>query len=104
MKEEGKSKTTNTIQAQENEIGKIAQTVGKANNTIIPHTWCKAHPTQYQTHLERILLVGPGIWWKETNSGFEFFDGDDSSDYHDEGPLQISITSRCTFAPEAEMG
>ena len=89
MKEEGKSKTTNSIEAQENEIGKIARVVGKANNTVIPHTWCRAHPTRYQAHLERIsdfLALGPGIWWEETSSGFEFYDGDDSSDYHYEGP------------------
>ena len=54
LKEEGKSKTTNTIEAQENDIGKIARVVGKANNTVIPHAWCRAHPTQYQAHLERI--------------------------------------------------
>ena len=87
---EGKSKTTNTIAAQENEIGKIALALGNGNNTVIPHTWCKAHPTQYQAHLERIsdfLILGPGIWWQETTNGFEFFDGDDLNEYHKEGPL-----------------
>ena len=33
------------------------------------------------------LPLGPGIWWEQTSSGFEFYDGDDSSNYHDEGPL-----------------
>lgn len=77
------------IDTQENEVGKIAQTLGRKKNSVIPHSWCNSNSSQYQAHLERIgdyLVPGPGIWWQETSNGFEFFDGDDSDDHHKEGP------------------
>ena len=90
MKEEGNSKNTNTLETQESEVRKIAKTLGKSKNSVIPFTWCRVHPTQYQAHLEKIsdfIACGEGIWWKVTSDGFEFFDGDDCDDYHKEGPL-----------------
>ena len=86
MNEEGK---TTGIETQESEVGKIAQSLGKAKNSVIPHSLCKPNSSLHQAHLERIsdyLLPGPGIWWQKTSNGFEFFDGDDSDDYHKEGP------------------
>ena len=88
--EEGKTKNSTAIAIQESEVGKIALTLGMRQNTVIPHNWCKAHPTKYQAHLQRIsdfLAPGSGIWWQETSNGFEFFDGDNSDDYHEESPL-----------------
>lgn len=86
MHEEGK---VTGIDTQESEVGKIAQTLGRKKNSVIPQSWCNSNSSQYQAHLEQIgdyLVPGPGIWWQETSNGFEFFDGDDSDDHHKEGP------------------
>ena len=43
----------------------------------------------YQAHIERIsdyLICGPGVWWKTTDDGVEFFDGDSEEDYKTVGP------------------
>ena len=32
-------------------------------------------------------MLGPGVWWKEINDGFEFFDGEDAPKEHVRGPM-----------------
>ena len=77
IQEEAKANATNPLTTQESEIGKLAQALPSKTNTIIPHSWARATPTQYQAHLERIsdyLKPGPSVWWKATTDGIEFFD------------------------------
>ena len=68
---------TNTVQAQENEVSKLAQSLPPKANTVIPNDWIEDSSIHYQAHLERIgdyLLQGPGMWWRYVDTGVEFFD------------------------------
>ena len=66
-----------TLQAQENEVSKLAQILPPKTNTLIPNYWMENCPIHYQAHLERIgdyLIQGQGIWWRYIDTGVEFFD------------------------------
>ena len=68
---------TSTIQKQESEILKLAQTLPPKENTVIPLAWLQNSSVHYQAHLERIsdyLLPGPGKWWQYVADGIEYFD------------------------------
>ena len=76
------------ILQQETEIKAIAKAVGPMPNTRISKNLMQSL-NQYQAHLERIsdyLIRGPGIWWKQTSEGVEFFDGSMECDFRPEGP------------------
>lgn len=58
-------------------------------NTHIPLTFLTGRMSSWQEHLKRIspyLMPGPGIWWKKTEGGFEFYDGRDAPDTQTNGP------------------
>lgn len=46
--------------------------------------------SSWQGHFKRIssfLVLGPGVWWRETNDGFEFFDSEDTPKAHTRDPM-----------------
>ncbi|KAL5517132.1 hypothetical protein EMCRGX_G002607 [Ephydatia muelleri] len=91
--EEG-SKHEDTIAVQESEIEKLAKVTGPFTNTCFTIEIMKS--ASYQSHIERIsdyLVCGPGVWWKTTNDGVEFFDGDFEDDYRDVGPTMHHFRS-----------
>ena len=49
----------------------------KLSNTVVSFEWIQKFFTQFQRLLERqadYLLQGPGVWWREVETGVEFFD------------------------------
>eukprot|EP00731_Ephydatia_muelleri_P009736 Em0005g322a len=88
------SKHEDTIAVQESEIEKLAKVTGPFTNTCFTIEIMKS--ASYQSHIERIsdyLVCGPGVWWKTTNDGVEFFDGDFEDDYRDVGPTMHHFRS-----------
>ena len=88
------SKLEDTIAVQESEIEKLAKVTGPFTNTCFTIEIMKS--ASYQSHIERIsdyLVCGPGVWWKTTNDGVEFFDGDFEDDYRDVGPTMHHFRS-----------
>ena len=75
--EEKRVAEISTMQKQESEVLKLAQTLRVKENTVIPLEWLQHTSVHYQAHLERIsdyLLQGPGVWWRYVENGVEFFD------------------------------
>ena len=70
-------------------INDIFQPITKQlKNTVIPFSWIRSFPNEYQKLLERQadFLLEDGRWWRETSNGVEFaditcFNEDSSSDY-----------------------
>ena len=48
----------------------------RQSNTIVPNCWIETHSSQYQRLLERQAdyLLENNMWWREVDSGVEFFD------------------------------
>ena len=81
------SKHEDTVAVQESEVEKLGKVTGKISNTHFTREIMKS--ASYQAHIERIsdyLICGPGVWWKTTDDGVEFFDGDSEEDYKAVGP------------------
>ena len=58
-------------------------------NTTITHDFISRCTASWQAHLTRIslfLLPGKGVWWKNTQDGYEFMDGSEEPNCHAEGP------------------
>ena len=58
-------------------------------NTCIPKSFLTGRMSSWQEQLKRIssfLILGPGVWWREINDGFEFFDGRSSAIVNTMGP------------------
>lgn len=86
--EESKAQT-NPLTIQEGEIHKLAKILGPTANAVIPYSWMVRNPVLHQAHLEHIsdfLLQGPVVWWRRTQEGIEFLDGQDSPSKHPKGP------------------
>ena len=84
----------NTIQQEEGEVTKLAATWTNPGNTFFSKEEIETNSLLFQNHLERIsgyLLCGPGVWWKQTLTGFEFFDGPAKPDNRSEGPTIQSM-------------
>ena len=71
------SKLLSSLPKQEAEISQLAKVLPTFENTFFSHECISTHSLQFQSHLERIsdyLLLGPGVWWKETSLGIKLFD------------------------------
>jgi len=84
---QAKQKQTNlysSMQASSSRISKETEGVAQYTNknTVITHDFIKSRTSSWQGHLQRVshyLKQGEGQWWKGTDSGYEFHDGDNSS-------------------------
>ena len=77
MHYEKQRREINTFHKQDSEIMRLSEVLQGKKNTLIPHEWMEKCSVHYQAHLERIsdfLVHGPGVWWKYTQLGVEFFD------------------------------
>ena len=89
--------TENTIASQESQIKSLSLAVGPMENTVFPYSMVSKISEHYQAHLERIgdyLLLGPGVWWRETPQGIMFLDGANEQEYRDGGPALQHFRSR----------
>ena len=83
------TKQRDTVKEQESRLGKLAQCLPPAQNTVIPHRIILKYPHVYQVHLEKVsdfLLCGEGIWWRHILTGVEFLDGPEERETNDHGP------------------
>ena len=75
---------------QEAHVTKLASSLPKFGNTVIPNQMLTRNPRVWQAHLERIsdfLLAGGGIWWRKCNNGdIEFFYAKGNPEAVPEGP------------------
>ena len=75
---------------QEAHVTKLASSLPKFENTVIPNQMLTRNPRVWQAHLERIsdfLLAGGGIWWRTCkNSDIEFFYAKGNPEAVPEGP------------------
>ena len=58
-------------------------------NTILAKDFLTGRIHSWQEHLKRISLFhrpGEGVWWQSVAQGYEFFDGAEEPDAHQEGP------------------
>ena len=70
-------------------VSKAGGDVPKYSGTFVSRTFIKTRERSWQSHLRRIshyLLCGKEAWWKETEEGYCFLDGDQDSPTHPEGP------------------
>ena len=82
-------KKCDAVSTQESEIKVFARALGRMRNTLIPNHILEKKSSHYQAHLERIsdyLATGPGVWWRKTAKGIEFFDGENKLQARQPGP------------------
>ena len=83
------TRTLHTISQQDSEVSRLASTWSSPPNTTFTTKDVDQYSSEFQTHLERIsdyLLPGPGVWWKQTQSGIEFLDCPKEGDTREQGP------------------
>ena len=88
------SRMMKTLQQQEGEVKKLASTWINPGNTFFPTEDIESNCLLFQSHLERIsdyLSKGPGVWWKQTPSGIEFFDGPAEAANNSKGPSSHNL-------------
>ena len=71
------SSGTDSMQRQESEITRLANTQPPKTNTTFSNNWITTHSSHYQAHLERIsdyLIHGKGVWWDEQETEIVFYD------------------------------
>ena len=79
-----------SVQKADTQVSSIAKHLPKLPGTTIKRTFIKHRVASWQIHLQRIspfLTRGEGVWWKHTDDGFRFLDGDDDPSTHDEYSL-----------------
>ena len=70
-------------------VAKAGKDVPKYSGTVLLREFIEHRERSWQCHLRRIshyLVHGKGVWWKETEGGYQFLDGDDDLTVHTEGP------------------
>ena len=70
-------------------VSKLAKSLPLFNGTSIPKYFIQSRTVSWQSHLERIatfLVHGKDVWWTESTTSVQFFDGNDHADHHKEGP------------------
>ena len=78
------------MEKADTQVSSIAKHLPKLPGTAIKRTFIKHRVASWQIHLQRIspfLTRGEGVWWKHTDDGFRFLDGDDDPSTHDECSL-----------------
>ena len=92
-----------SVQKQQDHVSKLASSLPKLPNTVIPKAMLVKHPSSWQAHLERIsdfLLVGKGFWWDESENGdIHFMDAKGNPESMEKGPLLHHFRSS-TFKSE----
>ena len=81
--------STDAQQIADSIVAKGSGDVPKYSGTQIPKSFIKAREQSWQSHLCRIghyLSVGKGTWWAETDTDYQFLDGDHDLPTHPEGP------------------
>ena len=75
-----------SVQKADTQVSSIAQHLP---GTTIKRTFIKHRVASWQIHLQRIspFLTRGGVWWKHTDDGVHFLDGDDDPSTHDEYSL-----------------
>ena len=74
---------------EEREISKMAKSLPKLDNTMLPKFDLDKYAGAWTAHLKLIadyLKSGEGVWWRETEDCIEFFDGSDEPSFRSEGP------------------
>ena len=74
---------------EEREISKMAKSLPKLDNTMLPKFDLDKYAGAWTAHLKLIadyLKPGEGVWWRETEDCIEFFDGSDEPSFRSEGP------------------
>ena len=70
-------------QTAETCVQKVATRILSYKGTCVTKAFISGRSHSWQAHLQRIsgyLINGP-LWWRTTNDGYAFFDGDDDPDY-----------------------
>ena len=72
------------------QVAKAAEELHKnkprMQNTEVSRDFLTSRMSSWQQHLRRVspfLKYGPGVWWHQTNSGYEFHDGSVEPDYRE---------------------
>ena len=90
------AKLLTSLPKQEAEISQLAKALPDFENTFFSYNYISTHSLEFQSHLERIsdyLLPGPGVWWKKTLLGIEFFDGCKEENFRSSGPAMQHFRS-----------
>ena len=78
------------VENADTQVASVAKHLPKLPGTTIKRSFIKHKVSSWQLHLQRIspfLSGGEGVWWKHTDSGFHFLDGDDDSSTHGQPAL-----------------
>jgi len=96
----------NCLMKEEREISKIAKSLPKLGNTVIPLTDIEKYTGDWQAHLQLIadfLQPGEGVWWHEIDDCIEFLDGPDEDNFHQEGPALHHFRSSSITKEQEEL-
>lgn len=86
----------NDVQRQQAHVANLSKSLPKPVNTLIPISFIKKHPREWQAHLQHIsdfLLEGEGVWWSQTQENIEFYDVSKYPDPLLHGPAQHHFRS-----------
>ena len=87
---------TTVVEQAESKVAKAAQNVPPYKGTHVTEAFLEPRMRSWQEHLQRIspfLITGKGVWWDKTSHGYLFFDGDNDSSSHIEGPKLLHFRS-----------
>ena len=78
-----------SVDIADSQVSRAARAVNISNGTTLKKAIVAQRKHSWQAHLERIspyLLPGEGVWWKQDQECYHFFDGPSDPDSHEEGP------------------
>ena len=78
------------VEKADTQVAFVAKHLPKLPGTTIKKSFIKYRVSSWQLHLQRIssfLIGGEGVWWKCTDNGFHFLDGDDDPSTHGQPAL-----------------
>ena len=88
--------TLHSVNEADSQVSKAAANLPKCKQTEIHKTFIATRMHSWQAHLEQIshyLVKGKGIWWKDDENKYYFFDGDDDPNCHPQGPILLHFRS-----------
>jgi hypothetical protein len=91
---QAKQKRGDIFKSYKTSSGRVAKEVQQLGecvpNTTISKDFLTSRMSSWQAHIQRVspfLLLGKGVWWRSTESGYEFLDGTEENERQEGPPL-----------------
>lgn len=84
-----------TLKQDESMVSSVSAKLPKFKGTRFSKAFLSQRLPSWQAHLERLspYLQHGGVWWKEEEDSYKFFDSDEECDYRPEGPSLMHFRS-----------